>query len=331
MKIFETFDLKEELKVRNRKEYGFIRIALKPTGEWVNLPILMVIGAEDGPVILADACSHGDEHEGAEGIIKAYHALNPAVMKGSFIGVPVVNLEAFTSMRRYGEADFVPVDLNRAYPGKAQGSLTQSVGNYHFKNLVENADALITIHGGGNHLYLEPITLYQNYNDEISAKSKEMAKAFGFDALWQNSICIKENGIMDELAYLSGVPAITPEIGGQSTRVEHRDEHIEKTKNGIFNVLRLWNVLDEEVETSQTQYHVDVEYLYCTHGGFTHPQKKGGERVKKGETLAIITNVFGEEVDRLLAPFDGKVIGYWAYSVCQPKSWIYMVGHELEE
>ena len=54
------------------------------------------------------------------------------------------------------------------------------------------------------------------------------------------------------------------------------------------------------------------------------------DSVRKGDTLSIITNLFGEEVDRVIAPFDGVVIGYWTYSVCPPHGWVYMVGKPVD-
>ena len=56
------------------------------------------------------------------------------------------------------------------------------------------------------------------------------------------------------------------------------------------------------------------------------PVKKAMDSVRKGDTLSIITNLFGEEVDRVIAPFDGVVIGYWTYSVCPPQGWENMDG-----
>ncbi|WP_130861264.1 succinylglutamate desuccinylase/aspartoacylase family protein [Bacilliculturomica massiliensis] len=331
MNTFENFNLKEELAVKGRKVYGFIPLAQRPNGTWVNLPVMMAIGAEDGPTIVVDACAHGDEYEGCEGIIEAFRRADPAVMKGNLVCVPAVHAEAFAEMKRYSTLDFVPIDLNRTYPGQEKGYLTQSVADYYFNNIVKHADGLITIHGGGNYLYLEPVTLYQSYGDEISARSRAMAEAFGLDALWRNQVCEPQNGILDELAYTAGIPAITPEIGGQTTRATNREENVSRIADGVFNVLRLWKILDGEVKRFDSQYHVDVQYIYAKHGGIHKPQKKGGQRVKKGDTLSIITNLFGEEVDRVLSPIDGRVIGYWAYTVSQPRSWVYMVGRELEE
>ena len=329
MKEFENFELDVELASRGRKVSGFIKFAQLPSGSWVNIPVIMAIGAKEGPVLLVDGCNHGDEYEGAEGIADAFSNLDVSKMAGALVGIPALNLLAFESMKRYTEVDFVPIDLNRTYPGNVKGTLTQSIADYYLNNFVKKADGLITIHGGGNYLYLEPVTLYQNYGDDISKKSMEMAKAFGFEALWQNSYLNPANGILDEIAYTVKVPTITPEIGGQATRVTSRAQNVKRISDGIINVLRLFKVLDEEVVSFDNQYRVDVEYIYCKNGGIHKPQKKGGERVKKGDTLSIITDIFGTEIERVTCPFDGIVIGLWAYSIIQPRSWSYMVGREI--
>ena len=74
-------------------------------------------GRQDGPTLVVDACNHGDEYEGTEGIIKTFEGLDVSKMKGSFIGIPALNAEAFAEMKRYNTLDFVPQDLNRIYPG----------------------------------------------------------------------------------------------------------------------------------------------------------------------------------------------------------------------
>lgn len=326
MNEFKNFDLEKEIKIRGRKIHGFVNIAAKPDGSYVKLPVLMAIGKEDGPIVLADGCNHGDEHEGAEAIISVYHTLDVDKMKGTFVGVPVLNMEAFNNLSRYGTSDFVPVDMNRIFPGNEKGTIGQYVAHFYTENFVSKANALITIHGGGNYLYLEPITLYQDNNDELSKKSAEMAKAFGFKYLWKNKDYSESSGFLDEVSYRLGVPSITPEIGGQTTRNGSREKNIADTREGIINVLRLFKIIDEPIKPVQEQINVEIDYLYIKEGGFNKPQKRPGELVKKGECLAIISNLFGEEIDRLEAPFDGVVVGYWAYSVCQPRSWICMLG-----
>ena len=55
--------------------------------------IMLAVGAQDGPTLVVDACNHGDEYEGTEGIIKTFEGLDVSKMKGSFIGIPALNAE----------------------------------------------------------------------------------------------------------------------------------------------------------------------------------------------------------------------------------------------
>lgn len=329
MKVFENFCLEELLKNKGTKECGLIHLAQRPNGAWVSLPVMVAVGAEPGPTILADGCNHGDEYEGTEGIIKAFQSLDVSKMKGSFIGVPVVNMEAFAEMKRYNTVDFVPQDLNRIYPGSEKGPMTGYLSHYYSENIVKKCDALITIHGGGNCEYLEPVVLYCGEDDAVAKKSKEMAEVFGFKVLWKNTRYAKGSGIMDEYGYENGIPSITPEVGGQCTRLYQRDEHIEQVKNGIFNVLKYFHVLEGEAPKTEGVQYFDIDYIYNGNGGIHTPVKKAMDEVKQGDTLSIITDVFGNEVDRVIAPYDGVVIGYWTYAVCQPHSWVYMVGKRV--
>lgn len=71
----ESFDLTQALQKKGTKEYGFIHLAQRANGSWVNIPIMLAVGAQDGPTLVVDACNHGDEYEGTEGIIKTFEGL----------------------------------------------------------------------------------------------------------------------------------------------------------------------------------------------------------------------------------------------------------------
>lgn len=59
----ESFDLPQALQKKGTKEYGFIHLAQRANGSWVNIPIMLAVGAQDGPTLVVDACNHGDEYE----------------------------------------------------------------------------------------------------------------------------------------------------------------------------------------------------------------------------------------------------------------------------
>lgn len=328
----EDFSLKKLVEQsRNKKIQAELNLVQKANGEWLKIPILLAAGEKPGDILLADGCCHGDEYEGTEGIIETWKALDPKELRGAFVGIPALNLDAFGSMNRYGSGDFVPVDLNRAFPGSKQGYATDYLANYYLEHFIKQASAVVTLHGGGNTLFLSPVSCFPDTGTEVSHKSEEMARAFGFHFLWHDKNIDPSLGLMDQHTYLSGIPVITAEIGGQSIRHEERKQCVQKIQSGLLNVMRLFEILEEPVEHFQNQQSIELEYIYSTHGGIHKPQKRDKDMVKKGEVLSIITDVFGNEIDRVCAPHDGIVVGYLVYSVVNPKSWVYLIGTEVKK
>ena len=41
----ESFDLTQALQKKGTKEYGFIHLAQRANGSWVNIPIMLAVGA----------------------------------------------------------------------------------------------------------------------------------------------------------------------------------------------------------------------------------------------------------------------------------------------
>ncbi|MFH2130856.1 MAG: hypothetical protein ABIK68_10845, partial [bacterium] len=69
------FNLQALIGERSVKKHGFIDIAQKVDGSMVKIPYFIICGQEAGPTLLVDACNHGDEYEGSEGIIKVLNEL----------------------------------------------------------------------------------------------------------------------------------------------------------------------------------------------------------------------------------------------------------------
>ncbi|MCI8645603.1 MAG: hypothetical protein HFE76_02140 [Firmicutes bacterium] len=326
------FSLKKLIEEnRGNKRQLELNLVRKANGEWMKIPILLVSGTEPGNILLADGCCHGDEYEGTEGIIETWRNLGPESIKGAFVGIPALNLDAYGSMNRYSGNDFVPVDLNRAFPGNEQGYVTDYLANYYLEHFIKEASAVVTLHGGGNTLFLSPVVCFPDTGTEVSRKAKEMAEAFGFDFLWHDEDIDPAFGLMDQHAYLNGIPVVTAEIGGQCIRHREREECIQRIQRGILNVIKVLEILGDPVQSFEQPCSVHLKYIYSTHGGIHKPQKRDKERVKKGETLSIITDVFGNEVERIKAPYDGIVVGYLVYSIVNPKSWVYLMGTEVKK
>ena len=97
-----------------------------------NLPIRVIRGRKDGPIVFISAAIHGDELNGIE-IIRRIRKLNILnKLKGTLILVPIVNVYGIMNLSRY-----LPDrrDLNRSFPGSIKGSLASRVAKIFFDPL----------------------------------------------------------------------------------------------------------------------------------------------------------------------------------------------------
>ena len=89
------------------------------TGTQITLPVRVMHGPHDGPVVWVSAAIHGDEIGGVEVIRRVTNRLDARRLSGTIVFVPIVNVHGFLSGDRY-----LPDrrDLNRSFPGSANGS-----------------------------------------------------------------------------------------------------------------------------------------------------------------------------------------------------------------
>jgi uncharacterized protein len=113
-----------------------------------NLPMRVIRGRKDGPIVFVSAAIHGDELNGIEIIrrIRKLSILNK--LKGTLILVPVVNVYGIMNLSRY-----LPDrrDLNRSFPGSIQGSLASRVAKVFFDEIVSRCDLGIDLHTASIH------------------------------------------------------------------------------------------------------------------------------------------------------------------------------------
>ena len=162
---------------RGEKASGYVPAVDRVDGSELGIPVLVVRGTKDGPVLLADGGIHGDEQEGTLAVIAFARALDPRSLRGTFLGVPVMNVGGFEAMSRGNPRDEHTYDMNRIYPGKSAGYLTDRIASVHNDKLGALADLEITIHSGGNICYLGE-TIFTASGDE---KGLALARAMGED------------------------------------------------------------------------------------------------------------------------------------------------------
>ena len=141
-----TFTVGTASAARGQKATGTIEV---PAGSdaALSIPVAVFHGARPGPVLALVAGAHGTEYTSIIALEKLIATLNPAEISGTVIIVPLINIQSFEQKVPH----LNPVDkksMNRWYPGKMDGTQTDRASYLITKQVVEQCDHLIDLHGG---------------------------------------------------------------------------------------------------------------------------------------------------------------------------------------
>src|SRR5437870_2751952 len=142
----DTFTVGTATAARGQKVTGTIVV---PAGvdPGTNIPVAVIRGAKHGPVLALVSGAHGTEYASIIALEELIAQLNPADISGTVIIVPLVNIASFEQKVPH----LNPVDrksMNRMYPGKLDGTQTDRASYLITKQVVEQCDHLIDLHGG---------------------------------------------------------------------------------------------------------------------------------------------------------------------------------------
>jgi predicted deacylase len=301
------------------KVSGFVKAVSRVDGTTLGIPVIVAVGRTDGPVLLVDGGIHGDEQEGTLAIAQFARDLDPETLAGAFIGVPVMNVGAFEAMARGNPRDTHSYDMNRIYPGKPGGFLTERISWAHDTKIGQLADLEITIHSGGNICYLAE-TIFTSKGDE---KSVELAKAMGPDFPIILETPHRVNTPMASMLN-RGKPAITVELGGSATTMpDALRANVAVFKRALTNVARHYKMLPGAAAYATGLWRGKQTVVQASASGMIEPLAAPPIKtpMKKGDHLMRITDFFGETVEDLCAPCDGTLFGIRTYPSVTAGDW----------
>lgn len=278
--------------------YYWLRLISDGFGSPINVPVMVARGVEDGPVLGVTAAIHGNELNGISVIQRLFNEIDPKELRGTIVGIPVANIPAFIrKKRRFNDG----VDLNHIMPGKSNGNVSQVYAFRFIERVVKHFDYLLDLHtastGRVNSYYIRA-----DMDQQVVQKM----------ALLQNADIIVHNppsdgtlrGAADDL----NIPAITLEVGNPST---FQKRLIRSGVEGVHNVLCHLDMVDDEIAEldKETVICDSSKWVYTDTGGLLTVNAELRQKVKKGEKIAELRNVFGIKIKDYFSPEDGIVIG----------------------
>jgi hypothetical protein len=282
-------------------------------GARVSLPALFVNGAAPGPRLYLGAAIHGDEVNGVAILGRVLSELDPARLAGSIVAVLVQNPLALHADHRLALSHYLKSPLDQApadpwtcFPGNADGSLAEKIAHILF-GLIRTCDAAIDLHTptrGGRYV---PIAILPHPGLEASRRAEALAVAFGCGYLVKTDKGMYvRDGILCVEATRAGVPAFTFEIG-EGGRLE--PDMVDIGARCVRNALRHLEMVEGKPEPPARAVRVrEFVGVRATRGGLLTTAVALGAPVRRGDVLARITSVYGEEVETIAAPADGLFI-----------------------
>lgn len=266
----------------------------------VDLPVHVINGRRDGPVLFVCAAIHGDEINGVEIIRRLLKQKRIKQLKGALIAVPVVNVFGFVSQSRY-----LPDrrDLNRSFPGSEKGSMAGRLADTFMQEIVKQCTHGIDLHTGA---------VARENLPQIRAKlrgapvTQQMACAFGAPVILDSEL---REGSLREAVEALGIPVILYEAG-EALRFDELS--IRAGVKGVLGVMRHLGMLP-----AQKNRKVPADPLIAKSSQWVRAPQSGilrsiaplGAQIDKGDTLGWVADPFGNQEEQVQSPISGIVIG----------------------
>lgn len=313
-----------DLKVkRGEKGQGYLPVAARGDGSSIPLPLLVVNGLHQGPTFVVSGGVHGDEYEGPEAVQRLWRQLDPGKLRGVFLGVPVVNVPAFEVGMRKSPIDHL--NMNRIFPGRQNGFISERIAYLFFNEIVLKADCFLDLHAGGNAFAMAPMVIYlETGDDEFRARELAVAKAAGVDLLWKGRGLWASPHVE---AVKRGIPAILAEIGQEGRCSQPLVELSQRT---ALNLMRYLGMVEGSPQLPEKWTIVEGTYMHSQVGGSFHPRAQLREAVRQGDVVGIVTDLFGEVLETIKAPYDGIICSIRTFPSIRPGEWTVFVGKVLE-
>lgn len=272
--------------------------------DWLNLPYsvtrsaygaisipIAVIANGPGPTVLLTAGNHGDEYEGQIVLTRLIRELEPGDVRGRVIILPALNLPAAMAGTRVSPYD--GGNLNRAFPGDANGSPTFAIAHYVDTVLYPMANFHHDLHSGGSSLRYTPFcSMRQSGDPALDARSMAALKAFDapISLVWAY---VPDNRLANAAAIKRGLVSLGGEFGGGG---DVDIGALAMLDRGVRNFMQFTGVMagagPETLPPSRGTRLMEVSsrdhYVYATEAGLLEPAVPLGAEVQRGDLAGLI-------------------------------------------
>ncbi|WP_028297861.1 succinylglutamate desuccinylase/aspartoacylase family protein [Olivibacter sitiensis] len=298
----------------------------------LELPITIIKGVKAGPTFGITAGIHGFEYPPIVAVQELLAEIDPHPLSGTLIIVPVANTPGF-----FGRAVFVnPQDgknLNRAFPGDPNGSITQRLADFITRAVIPPCDVFLDVHGGDANEDLLPFVCYYDRKDTPAQTqlARELTQVAGFahNVVYDYNLSpLQQAEYAFKQAAKQGITALSIEAGKLGNV---QAEAVREIKKGIYNMLHRMDMYaaSPSPSTPAKQLWINKQsYVRAPTKGIFYSDAKSGDTISKGQTIGYITNLFGTKMTDIISPETGIILYKVGTPAINRDETLFCIGHE---
>ena len=292
---------------------------------------LTVVKNDVGPTVILTGANHGDEYEGPIALWWLSNELKSKDIRGRVIIVPAMNYPAFKAGKRTSSID--GGNMNRAFPGRPDGTITEIIADYFNRVLLPMADYVVDLHSGGKTLDFVPFACAHVLEDKHQ-QARCIAAMEAFNAPYSLMLLELDSAKMyDTAAEKMGKVFIGTELGGGGSASATT---VGIAKRGILNLLKHAGILSGEPERGPSISLVTPDhrsFVTSEHSGLLEMCVDLGADVKNGEVIALVHDIerTGTQPVEYKATIDGVLAGRHYPSLTQPGDNLAVIAIRVEE
>lgn len=289
------------------KASGYLDVAAGKDS--AHIPITVIRGTKPGPTLALVAGSHGNEMAPIAALEKLRRDLDIKTLSGTLILVHAANPSAVQARTSRSAVD--NKNLNRVYPGRADGTLTDRIALAITREIVAKCDYLIDLHAADGTSWERPFTYAARPGVDAAVDSASLALA----TAWGDPYVIWDNKgprdpaaslYLQTTAHLRGKPALSVEAG--SLDVPHSIS-VARHLDGIRRVMRSLKMIPgpPPLGNAPTLMRSSATALAPESGMWRSAVVKD-QKVNKDQLLGTIYDAFGEKITEVHATMAGRVM-----------------------
>jgi len=290
--------LGHDIPLGTSKEINF-NIAKLHTATIIEVPVIIERSKKPGPTILFTAGLHGDEINGVDIVRQLISRKINKPKRGTIICMPILNVFGFlNSSRSFPDGR----DLNRVFPGSANGSLASRVANRLMNEIIPEVDLVVDFHTGGASRFNAAQIRIAKDMPEL----EKLASVFGAPFTLYSNIISKS---FRNACYQSGKPILLYE-GGKSFFV---NETISKIGiEGVKRILNHFDMLNAKRKISPpkepTVFVEESKWIRAKRSGMFKAKIAINSKVYVNDILGQITDPYGKVHHTVKSTIEGYII-----------------------